>query len=116
MDIFDDFHFKPHFDHDGHLKGFTQKDFFGKKQYFDNDGKFKGYKFKNHFTNKSDYYDSSNKHLGSSIHKINGHDFLKSDGTLGHTPKMFELKDPNFHKNVHDYFSNQRAHLITKIR
>lgn len=111
---FDDFQFKPHFDNDGNLKGFTQKDFMGKK-YFDEDGNYKGQSVKN-FNNKSDYFDSNNKYLGSSIDKINNYNFLKSDGSFGHTPKMFELKDPNFHKNVHDHFSKIRSDLLNKIR
>jgi hypothetical protein len=114
-DVFHDFQFNPHFDHDGHLSGYTQKDMFGDKHYFGNEGHSTGHAVKDPFTHHSDYYDSNNKHIGHNIKDINGHDFLKSDGSLGHTPKMFELKDPNFHNDVHNHFSSYRAHLLGKI-
>ena len=113
---FDDFQFKPVFNKIGELKGFTQK-VFDQKHYYGKDGNYKWYKVKNDITNKSDYYDSSNGYLGSSIKKLNDMDygFIKSDGTLGHTPKMFDLKDPNFHNNVHSHFSKYRANLLSKL-
>lgn len=116
MDAFHDFHFKPHFDHDGQLKGFTQNDYAGNKHYFDQNGGFEGMKIKNHITDHSDYYDSSNKHLGTSIDNVHGHDFIKGDGTFGHHPKMFELKDPNFHTNVHNHFSSHRDNMLSQIK
>jgi len=116
MDAFHDFQFKPHFDHDNHLTGFTKKDMFGSKHYFGEDGHPTGHSSKNPFTHHSDYFDASNKPLGDSINEINGHDFQKFDGSLGHTPKMFELKDPNFHNDVHNHFSNYRSGLLSHIR
>ncbi|MCX7612118.1 MAG: hypothetical protein N2043_11085 [Ignavibacterium sp.] len=110
---FDDFQFKPHFDNQGNLKGFTLKDIVGKK-YFDENGNYKGQSIKN-FNNKSDYFDSNNKYLGSSIDEINNKGFLKADGSISSTPKMFELKDPNFHKNIHEHFQNYRSGLLKKI-
>lgn len=115
-DLFDDFQFKPHFGHDGDLKGFTQTDFNGHKHYFDDSGAYKGVKIKNDFTGGSDYFDSGNHHLGHTIKDINNHDFMNADGSLGHTPKMFDIKDPNFHNAVHDHFSNYRSNLLSQIR
>jgi len=113
---YNDFQLTPHFDHNNHLTGFTQKDMFGHKQYFGEDGHYQGHADKNPFTHHSDYYDASNKHLGVSTGNINGHDFIHADGSLGHTPKMFELKDPNFHHDVHAHYDNYRSNLLQKIR
>ncbi len=88
----------------------------GNKSYYDSDSTYKGVKIKDPFTDKSKYYDSNNKYMGESIHKFDGHGFMKASGDLGHTPKMFEIKDPSFHKNVHDHFTKFRSGLLNNIR
>jgi len=111
---FDKFQLKPHFDDFGNLKGFTQKDFLGNKSYFDKNMKYKGLKVKDSISGKSEYYDASYKFLGKTT-DFKGPNFLKSDGTFGYTPKMFDIKDPNFHSDIHKHFSGFRANLLNKI-
>jgi len=116
-DNFDSFQFKPHFNDHGELKGFTSKDVLGQKHYFDNDGSYKGHKIKNVITHGSDYFDSTNKFMGGTHpNAFDSDHFIKPDGSFGSPPKMFELKDPNFHDNVHQHFKSIRADLIGKIK
>jgi len=115
-DSFDDF-MKPHFSKNGDLLGFTTKDFSGSKSYFGDDGDYKGKKIKNPFTKGSTYHGSSNNHLGDTLPdiKLDSGNFLKPDGSFGHTPDMFKIKDPNFHNDVNKHFNSIRSNLLTKI-